>query len=74
MELLTLSLFVLGLLIVAFLVIQTIRHDLKTRQQLSSEPRRDSLQARLEAVERAARARQAALAQQGAHRPPHNSA
>jgi hypothetical protein len=72
MELLTLSLFVLGLLIVAFLVTQSIRHDLKTRQHLSSDLRRDTLQARLEAVERAAR--QAAIAQQNAHRPPHNSA
>jgi len=72
MESLTLALFVLGLLIAALFVTQTIRRDLKTREQLESDVRRDSVHARLNAVERAAR--QAAVARQHAHKSPHNSA
>lgn len=73
MESLTLALFVLGLLIAAFLATQTIRRDLKkARHQMSYDLHRDSLHARLEAVERAAR--QAAVARQQAHKTPHNSA
>lgn len=74
MESLTLALFVFGLLIAALIVTQTIRRDLKMRAQTSYDPRRDSLQARLEAVERAARAQQAAVARQQAGKSPQNSA
>lgn len=74
MESLTLALFVIGLLIAALLVTLTIRRDLKMREQTSYDLRRDSLHARLEAVERAARARQAAVARQPVGKSPHNSA
>ena len=72
MESLTLALFVFGLLIAALIVTQTIRRDLKMREQLESNVRRDSLHARLNAVERAAR--QAAVTQQPTHKSPQNSA
>jgi hypothetical protein len=74
MESLTLALFVLGLLIVALFVTQTVRRDIKMRTQFEGDLRRNSLHARLNAVERTARTQQAAIVQQHAHRPPHNSA
>ena len=49
MESLTLFLFVVGLLIAAFIVTQTIRRELKTREHLRSELRRESMHARLAA-------------------------
>ena len=73
MESLTLALFVLGLLTAALFVTQTVRRDLKTRERLESDLRRDSLHARFNAVERAAR-QAAAAAQQPAHKSPQNSA
>jgi hypothetical protein len=43
MESLTLALFVLGLLIAAFLVTQIIRRELKTREQMEGYVRRESM-------------------------------
>ena len=49
MESLTLFFFVVGLLIAALLVTQTIRRELKTREQLRAELRRESIHVRLAA-------------------------
>ena len=46
METLTLLFFVLMLIVVAFLVTQTIRRDLKARERTCFDPRRESMHTR----------------------------
>jgi hypothetical protein len=73
MESLTLALFVLGLLIAAFLVTQIIRRELKTREQMEGYVRRQSRHMRRAPLARAPRAPHAHGLQQQTHRSPPNS-
>ncbi len=74
MESLTLALFVLGLLIAALLVTLTIRRDLKLREELEVELRRESMHTRPVATARARHATHAHVMQQRTHKSPPNSA
>lgn len=73
METLTLALFVIGLLIVALLLTQTIRRDIKGREQLESEQRYESARARQVATIRSVRAQRSVVVQQHTHKSPQNS-
>jgi hypothetical protein len=70
MESFTLFLFVLGLLFASFIVTQIIRRELKDREQLESDTRRETLHARPEA--RAPRMMRGQPMRQRAHKSPPN--
>jgi hypothetical protein len=72
MESFTLFLFVLGLLVAAFIVTQIIRRELKDREQLESDTRRETLHARPEASARAPRMMRGQPMRQRAHKSPPN--
>lgn len=74
MELLTLALFVLGLLFAALLVTQTVRRDLKSRERFEVELRRASMRARPNATARVRHAPHAPILRQHTHKSPPNSA
>jgi hypothetical protein len=73
MESFTLTLFVLGLLIAALLVTQTIRRELKMREQMEGELRRASMHMRRPAPARAPYTPHAPGLQQHTHNSPPNS-
>jgi hypothetical protein len=73
MESFTLTLFVLGLLIAALLVTQTIRRELKMREQLKGDLRRASMHMRRAAPAREPHATHAPGMQQHTHNSPSNS-
>jgi hypothetical protein len=74
MEFFTLALFVLGLLVAALLVTQTIRRELKSREQLEFELRRESMHARPIAKARGRHAPHAPVLRQHTQKSPPNSA
>jgi hypothetical protein len=74
MESFTLTLFVLGLLIAALVVTQTIRRELKMREQMEGEMRRASMHMRPAAASRGPHAPHAPGMQQHTHKSPTNSA
>jgi hypothetical protein len=73
MESFTLTLFVLGLLIAALLVTQTIRRELKMREQMKGDLRRASMHMRRAAPARVPHATHAPGMQQHTHNSPPNS-
>jgi hypothetical protein len=72
MESLTLALFVLGLLIAAFLVTQSIRRELKTREQVEGYMSRESMHMRRAPSAREPHAPHAHGLQQHTHKSPSN--
>jgi hypothetical protein len=74
MESFTLTLFVLGLLIAALLVTQTIRRELKMREQLQGELHQELMHMRRGATARGPHATHAPGLQQHIHKSPPNSA
>jgi hypothetical protein len=74
METFTLTLFVLGLLIAALLVTQTIRRDLKMREQMGGNPRRELMHTRRVATVRVPHAPHAHGLQGHTHKSPSSSA
>jgi hypothetical protein len=73
MESFTLTLFVLGLLIAALLATQTIRRELKMREQLEGDLRRASMRMRRAAPARGPHATHAHGMQQHTHNSPPDS-
>ena len=69
MESLTLFLFVLGLLLAALVVTQTIRRELKDRERLDSDLRRDTMHVRPDTSARA----HGVMREQPAHQHAHKS-
>jgi hypothetical protein len=74
MESFTLTLFVLGLLIAALLVTQTIRRELKMREHLEGDLRRESMHVQQIATARRPHAPHAPNLQQHTRKSPPNSA
>jgi hypothetical protein len=73
MESFTLTLFVLGLLIAALLVTQTVRRELKMREQMGGELRRELIHTRRAATARVPHAPHTHGLQQHTHKSPPNS-